>query len=646
MKDQFKQLLESTDYDVDWKTFNRASFVNNSNIVKDLNCIFIDRFFDCSFELIEVDSLNDLPEMFIINSDSPELIRQFGNDFLNSNNRLVTLEYLMGKSILYVNAKPRKIKPIVFIEQIFYLFPKVNLLIFLVVPFALIPAFYANIFNTRLIFNDIIYTLIFITILFASLWSIDYLIRYYVKIFNLRHFVKASIKIEKYLLSLLPFVQIPGIITKWRMIESGRKTIWDNLSGVLLDALVFIFIILILFILLGYYTFYLVMFYSLVFIISILIRYRNYKNFIESEKSNQDVLLEKISLISSSNLFNFDKRTLYNNFSDKYKKSSRFDFSVNVSNFYWEEFVRFSSFLASFILFVSIFYSVGSSVEVLSILIALLILNSRASAAMVSLVNKLYFVIISTYHTFKAFSEMTDDISEYAFIKGIQLKRIETLNIEKLTVKVDNKPLITDVELSLRSGDIIGLFGKVGVGKSLMVKTLIKQHSEYTGSVVYNSNYSLDSIDSMVFAKHVGYIDSNPFFLKGSLYYNFSIRGVRDKEMVATLVNLVFPSASVDFDFLFQKDINTIKMSTGQAVKLNLFMNLSINKSLFIIDEAFSNMPLVDVAEFIRYIKTNFKSAIFIIVTHDRNILNMLSDVYEISNSKLLAVKSSKNKVG
>jgi len=108
--------------------------------------------------------------------------------------------------------------------------------------------------------SDVVYTLIFITLLFVSLWSIDYLIRYYVKVVNLKHFEKAAVKIENYLLSLLPFIRVPGLITKWRMIESGRKTIWDNLSGVLLDLLVFVFILLILFVLLGYFTFFLVLF--------------------------------------------------------------------------------------------------------------------------------------------------------------------------------------------------------------------------------------------------------------------------------------------------------------------------------------------------------------------------------------------------
>jgi ABC-type bacteriocin/lantibiotic exporter with double-glycine peptidase domain len=645
MKDKLKKLLEASGYEINWRDFDRASFVNNDNLINDLNQLFHDRFFDCVFESIEVESLNDLPEMFLISGDNPELVRQFGTDYLNSSNRVVTIEYLMGKTILFIHSRPKKIKPVVFIEQIFYLFPKVNLLIFLVVPFALIPAFYANIFNTRLIFNDVVYTLIFITLLFVSLWSIDYLIRYYVKVVNLKHFEKAAVKIENYLLSLLPFIRVPGLITKWRMIESGRKTIWDNLSGVLLDLLVFVFILLILFVLLGYFTFFLVLFYVSVFIVSVFIRYRNYKNFIESEKSNQDMLLEKLSIISSQNLFNFDKRGVRNHFNDKFKNSSRFDISVSTSNFYWEEFVRFSSFLASFILFVSVFYSVGMNVEIFSILIALLILNSRASAALVGLVNKLYFVVISTYHTFKSFSDMTDEINDYAFKKGVYLKKLDVLSVDKLTISTDKKTLIKDVSLRLHKGDIIGLFGKVGVGKSLLAKTLIQQHGEFRGSIVYNGNYSLESIDAQVFAKQVGYIDSKPFFMKGSLYYNFSIRGVRDKELVATLVNLIFPNASVDFDFLFQKDISTINMSTGQAAKLNLFMSLSMNKSLFILDEAFSNMPLVDVADFIRYIKTNFKSAMIVIISHDRNILNMLSDVYEVSNNALVSVKTSKEKV-
>lgn len=646
MKEKLRKLLQASGYQISWKDFERSSFVNNETLINDLNLVFADRFFDCEIFSTEVESLSDLPEMFVIASDNPELIRLFGTDYLNSSNRLVSLDYLKGKTILFVHARPRKMAAGTFIEQIFYLFPKVNLLIFLAVPFALIPAFYANIFNTRLIFNEGVYTLIFITILFISLWSVDYLLRYYVKIFNLKHFEQAALKIENYLLALLPFVRIPGLIAKWRMIESGRKAIWDHLSGLLLDLLVFLFILLILFILLGYFTFFLALFYGAVFVLSVVIRYRNYRNFIESEKAGQDMLLERFSLVGSGNIFNFDKRGIKNHFDDRFKNASRFETSVGTSNFYWEEFVRFSSFLASFVLFVSIFHSVEVNVEIFTILIALLILNSRASAALVGFVNKLYSVVISTYHAHTAFSEVAEAVAEHAFKRGVVLRRLESLALDGLTISVEGKTLLENVTLRMRSGDLIGLYGKVGAGKSLLAKTIIQQHSEYRGSVTFNGSYGLESIDSQVFAKHVAYIDAKPTFLKGSIYYNFAIRGVKDKDVVTTLASLIFPEAASNYDFLFQKDINSIAMSTGQAAKLSLFMGLSPSKSLVVIDEAFSNMPLVDVAEFFRYIKMNFKNAMFIVISHDRQILNMLGNVYEISNKALVHVKSSSEKVG
>jgi ABC-type bacteriocin/lantibiotic exporter with double-glycine peptidase domain len=645
VKDKLRKLIEASDYQIKWTDFERASYLNHETLESDVSNLFEDPFFDCELVSVEVEALNDLPEMFIVPSEPPELVRAFGTDYLNSSNRVVNLESLKGKTILFIQARPRKLKPASFIEQLYYRFPRVNLLIFLVIPFALIPAFYANIFNTRLIFNDSVYTLVFITFLFVSFWSIDYFLRYFVKASNLKHFEKEALKVENYLLALLPFLHLPGLITKWRMIESGRKVIWEQMSGIMLDLLIFFFIILILFLLLGYFTIFLVLFYVAIFLLSVVIRYQNYKAFIESEKSNQDLLLERISLIESRTLFNLDKRSVRNHFNERFKTASRFDTSVSTSNFYWEEFVRFSSFLASFVLFINIFYSVESNVAIFSILIALLILNGRASAALVGAVNKLYFIIISSYHAFKAFSDISEAIGDHAFKKGIVLTRIDSVKVENLSVTVENKSLVAKATLELRSGNLVGLYGRVGAGKSLLSRTLIQQHSEYRGSIVYNENYAMDSIDAQVFSRQVAYIDSKPVFLRGSIYYNFAIRGIRDKELVATLVNLIFPDSAKNFDFLFQKDINSINMSTGQAAKLNLFMGLSPAKSLFILDEAFSNMPLMDVADFFKYIKSNFKSAIFLVISHDRQILNMLGDVYELANKSLVNVKSSTEKV-
>lgn len=641
MKAIIERLIRISGYSIDWNAFSRLSLVNNESLITDLNHLFNDPFFDAHFERRTAANSASLPDAFVVLGDDAKLIRRFGFDFIGPDNRVVKPEDLVGVEFLVVDAIPKRMSSKTFIEQLVMLFPRANFLLLLVIPFVLIPAFYANLFNTRMIFNDSVYTLIFITVVFTGIWVIDYAVRFVVKNIALTTYDKNSLIIEKYLFSLVPFFKTSNLVSKVRMVESGKKTIWDSMSGVLSDFATFIVIFVIVFVLLGKYALLLLLFYALIVFAAVYMRYRGYKFYIESEASQQDVLNERIAYYSNQQLGFFNGRLMSRHFLDVFSKAFKTDHNIAKLNFEWDEFVRYSAFVASFVLFVAVFFSAKEDPALFNVLIALLVLNSRLASSIVGLVSKAFHLIVAAYHIDLSTKELFEKIDDRVFARGIQLTAVDRIDVKGLDVLIDGRKLVDKASLSLESGKIYGLFGNIGAGKSLFLKSLVQSHREYEGVITYNGFYNAKDIDVSFFAHHVGYLDPGSEFVKGSIYYNFDIRGIRDKEQVVRLTKMVFPNVSVDFDFLYQKDIQQIPMSTGQKRKLLMLMTINSSNYLVILDESFINLSMKDVAEMFNYMKGSAAHCIFVIVSHDRNVLNLIPDVFELSDKKISLIKSS-----
>ncbi|TYL48402.1 ATP-binding cassette domain-containing protein [Marinomonas sp. IMCC 4694] len=281
----------------------------------------------------------------------------------------------------------------------------------------------------------------------------------------------------------------------------------------------------------------------------------------------------------------------------------------------------------------------------MAVLIALLVLNGRLSAALTSVVSKGFQMLVSLFHLRKSIDPLLESISENCYTRGLKINAVNTIDIKNMTVNVSEQPLLSDINISLRRGESYAVIGGIGVGKSTLLKTLVTLHDDYRGSIIYNSLYDAKTIDRHAFSDCVVYLDMNSTFIKGSVFHNFYIRGVRHKERIIQLVRSVFSSVNIDYEFLFKTDISQIPMSSGQRRKLMLYMTINEYKSLIILDEALINLSPEEIMAIRKYIAKLSPQAILLIATHDRMISNMMPNVIKVDNNTAKLIRSSTVKV-
>lgn len=182
----------------------------------------------------------------------------------------------------------------------------------------------------------------------------------------------------------------------------------------------------------------------------------------------------------------------------------------------------------------------------------------------------------------------------------------EVLKVNRLVIGYD-KPLC-EVSFALRKGQRLAVIGENGIGKSTLLKTLIGQINQITGTFSYGFQ-----IDPGYFDQQLAQNENNKTVLE-----NFCDE----------FPEMLLSEARSALDcFLFTQDAvykKVCQLSGGEKVRLTLAKILKKRPNLLILDEPTNHMDIVG-KEALEAMLMNYEGTI-LFVSHDRYFIQKISD--------------------
>ena len=157
---------------------------------------------------------------------------------------------------------------------------------------------------------------------------------------------------------------------------------------------------------------------------------------------------------------------------------------------------------------------------------------------------------------------------------------LEAKNIYK---SFGDKKVLRGLSISLKPGDIIGLVGKSGCGKSTFLKILVGFYSMDKGKLVFNGKDITKNQDKI--RKKVGYTtQENAFYEKLTVYENLmyyaNLYGVKKQNLRDYLESLLD-----SVELLDSKDKLAGDISGGMKRRLDFAISIVHDPELIILDE-------------------------------------------------------------
>ena len=201
-----------------------------------------------------------------------------------------------------------------------------------------------------------------------------------------------------------------------------------------------------------------------------------------------------------------------------------------------------------------------------------------------------------------------------------------------------------NINFELHKGELIGLIGANGIGKSTLLKTLTKSHKPLDGNIFVNdvnlnkiSNIDLAKMLSVVLTENVSQtnLSVQELIALGRQPYTNWLGSLTEEDRIKTQQAI----EAINISDLSEK--NCFELSDGQLQKVMLARALAQDTDIIILDEPTTHLDLyhkVSVLKLLQKLaKTTQKTILF--STHEINVTLSLCD-------KMLVMKDSGTKFG
>tara|TARA_A100001035_G_scaffold277617_1_gene274776 strand:- start:181 stop:1962 length:1782 start_codon:yes stop_codon:yes gene_type:complete len=213
----------------------------------------------------------------------------------------------------------------------------------------------------------------------------------------------------------------------------------------------------------------------------------------------------------------------------------------------------------------------------------------------------------------------------------------------------DNSPeILKDINMEIKKGEIIGIRGITGSGKSTLVDLIMGLLSPSKGKVLIDGVdlTSKENYKKLVqWRKTISHVPQRIYLTDTTIAENIAF-GLPNKKIDIERIKLAAKKANI-YEFIKScaSGFNTlvgesgVKLSGGQIQRIGLARAFYKNSSFLVLDEATSSLDIETESEIMKSIKNLDKKLTILIIAHRLKTLSYCDRVYELKNGIISGIE-------
>lgn len=220
-------------------------------------------------------------------------------------------------------------------------------------------------------------------------------------------------------------------------------------------------------------------------------------------------------------------------------------------------------------------------------------------------------------------------------------RRVEEIVVKDLTYSYpqSEREVLKGINMSFKKGEMVGIVGTVGSGKSTVAKLITKLYPVERGKIFING-VDINDILSRDIRNKIAYVPQDPFLFSDTIKSNLILGGndKKDEEIVKALkLSAVWEDIQK-----FPKGLETkigergVTLSGGQKQRITIARALLRDADVFIFDDCLSSVDPETEEKIIRTIRNRLKDKLLIVITHRLKVLSKADKIYVLDNGELI----------
>ena len=236
-------------------------------------------------------------------------------------------------------------------------------------------------------------------------------------------------------------------------------------------------------------------------------------------------------------------------------------------------------------------------------------------------------------------------------IKKFRIKSFKNKNnilkLEKLSLKFGKKVILDNLNFELNQGQILGLLGPNGVGKSTIFNLIMGLIKPDFGSIIINSE-KVNKFPIYIRAKKfkIGFVPQN-----GGYFHNLTVYENLKAISEITFNNKNYQEEKINsllskFELDNVRNIKAYLLSGGQKKKLVISIALISDPKILLLDEPFAALDVLTIKmlqQIVVNLQNNSGISIILCDHQARDLLNCVDTALIINNGKVIAQGTPSN---
>ena len=221
---------------------------------------------------------------------------------------------------------------------------------------------------------------------------------------------------------------------------------------------------------------------------------------------------------------------------------------------------------------------------------------------------------------------------------AVDLSNVSRIDVENVNFAYGEEQILSDVSLSVKKGEILGIHGRSGSGKSTLLKLLMRFYDPKSGSIKINGE-SLPNINTRSLRDNMAYITQQTYIFNQTIEEN--IRLARRDATLEEIMEAAKKASIHDFILSLPEGYQTKmtelggNLSDGEKQRIGIARAFLHNAPIILLDEPTSNLDSLNEAMILKSLLNVKSEKLIILVSHRQSTMAICDQVIGIENGRM-----------